>query len=184
MIEDLKLVYQGAAKRTVSTIKAQPLSILLPFGLQLLFIAMAIVNSRLIASLNILGGFIVAIVNAAGLSIAYTQYQSLVENGRFSSMNLLDQMKIYFLSIYGIYFIFMILRIITFRSGFISLVLFFFINPLPEVLYLGRRHGLDAIGSSFEFIRENPLHWLLPLAVILLIISIINGTQGMVSALF
>src|SRR5699024_11527678 len=104
MIEDLKLVYQGAAKRTVSTIKAQPLSILLPFGLQLLFIAMAIVNSRLIASLNILGGFIVAIVNAAGLYIAYTHYYSLVINERFFSMYLFYHMINYYLLFYVINF--------------------------------------------------------------------------------
>ncbi len=184
MFEDLKFVYRRAGKGAVDTMKSQPLSIFLPVALQLLFFAMALVNRQLVASLNVLGGFIVAIVNAAGLSIAYTQYRSLIENGRFNSASIIDQMKYYFFPIYSIYFIFMLIRIFTFRSGIISLILFFVINPLPEVLYLGRRHGMDAISSSFEFIRDNAIHWLLPLAVMLLVINIFTGTQSMINALY
>jgi hypothetical protein len=53
----------------------------------------------------------------------------------------------------------------------VTLILLIILNPIPEIIYLGRSDGLAMLQESVDFLRENWLEWFLPL-VLLTILSL------------
>ncbi|MDO5037655.1 MAG: hypothetical protein Q4E37_05075 [Tissierellia bacterium] len=177
MIEDLLRVYRDAGRKTLETIKTQPLALLLPLGLHLLFTLV----DRLSGSLSrtgLLAGFILAIIYALITSLGLSQYDYLIRYQTLNRGNPLDQARAYFTPVYSVYFILMILSILlgSLPNAFGPLVLLYFIfNPLPEVLYISQRYGLDAMKKALEFTKANFLHWLLALGLYILLSTLILG---------
>jgi hypothetical protein len=48
----------------------------------------------------------------------------------------------------------------------VTLILLVILNPIPEVIYLGRSDGLGMFQESLDFLRENWLEWFLPLLLL------------------
>jgi hypothetical protein len=57
-------------------------------------------------------------------------------------------------------------------SAMVGLAMAFFLNPVPELIYLGRSRSFDLLLESARFVLANPLAWFLPnLAVAVLLLA-------------
>lgn len=179
MVKDLMLVLQKSMKKTLNTLRNNPLSILLPFLTQILFAIIYLLNP-IFAYTGIIGGFILAIIYAGIISIIYSQYNNLILYNRFSKVGISFSFSQFFIQIYSIYFLLMIVRILSFSTDFkiaIFLVLYIFFNPLQETLYLEGRQSLDAVSYCGRFMRENFIYWLIPLIIYIAINYLLLGGQ-------
>ena len=64
-------------------------------------------------------------------------------------------------------------------AAIVGLAMAFFLNPVPELIYLGRSRSFDLLLESCRFVMANPVVWFLPnliFAVLLLVAH--RGADG------
>ena len=166
-------LYWSTAKKASIQFKESlllvPLSILL-FIANLLLVALA-------TPLGFLGGFIVGLGQLLLLTIYYNfLLQALEPHGlRFKKIDYLD-FSLFFdlLSVAFILFIAKFLAQTMFAgidqmqqaSLFLQLGIVILFNCVPEVIYLSRQQGIEALMASLQFISKYWLEWFIPLALI------------------
>jgi hypothetical protein len=150
-------------------LKAWPVAFsLLLFGIVFRFAAIVA------QPLGILGGFLLGLV-AAACGAAYLHLLSLAVEGRPARLeDLKNGWRQLFWDVVSVMFA---LWIINFLVMFIvrgagpngpaieamaGIAMAFFLNPLPEMVYLTRSRSFELLLASARFMLEHPLVWLLP----------------------
>jgi hypothetical protein len=129
-------------------------------------------SMRLLSSGGFFGGMVVGLVQLFFISVAYCWLRDAVSNERLVWRGLYQLDGMLFSSIINTGFVLFlakfVLSIFIQASGHeglflvMQLGLVLVCNALPEVLYLGRSDGVEAIKDAAQFTRENWIEWFFP----------------------
>lgn len=150
--------------------------LIVPASLVLYLLVM--VGYTLFAPLKFAGGLLVGLLQLVLLSFFYS-YISRALNGDKLRVKELWEFDYELLnSIASVAFIFFIAILVasfgTHGSGnqtiplILQLGLVFIFNTIPEVIYIKRLQGMEALSYSWNFTRDNWIEWYLPLLVCIL----------------
>ena len=135
-------------------------------------VILAIVVS-LVAPLGIIGGLLFSLASQACVSSGLFLVKNMVDSNKADFNDFLNGFTVYLWELLGIAFILWIpLRLLamalaTAPNGdliyfLIKLALYILLNPVPEFIYQTRASGIELISSSYNFIVENWIEWLIP----------------------
>lgn len=135
-------------------------------------IILAVIAS-LVASLGIVGALLFSLASQACVSSGLFLIKNMVENNKADFNDFLKGFTVFLWELLGIAFILWIpLRVLsmglaTAPNGaliyfLVKLALYILLNPVPEFIYQTRASGLELISSSYNFIVENWIEWLIP----------------------
>ena len=135
-------------------------------------IILAIIAS-LVAPLGIIGGLLFSLASQACVSSGLFLVKNMVDSNKADFNDFLNGFTVYLWELLGIAFILWIpLRVLamalaTAPNGdliyfLIKLALYILLNPVPEFIYQTRASGIELISSSYNFIVENWIEWLIP----------------------
>lgn len=145
---------------------------LLPF----LYGAILFLVALFVFPLGMVGGFIFGFISALCTS-SYLYFIAGIVNGQRMLLSELGESWRPYLSpvITVLFFFFLVQLTLQFTSPsretspaiavLVALILLVLLNPLPEIVYLGRSDGFGMLQESFDFLRENWLEWFLPLVL-------------------
>ena len=140
------------------------------YGVILFFVA------TFVSQLGMLGGFIFGLISAMCTS-SYLYFLAGIVNGQRMLLSELGESWRPYLSpvITILFFLFLVQMTLSLVlppieasrdiAFFITLILLVILNPMPEIIYLGRSDGFGMLQESFDFLRENWLEWFLPLVL-------------------
>jgi hypothetical protein len=131
----------------------------------------------LLSTLGILGGFLMAMVQAALLSAYFYFVQEAVFGSRVEVKEVGKSLRVYFWSFVNLAFVLWIATLVLgmFVRGrnapllfqLLELAAFILLNAAPEVItQRGTYGGIATIQASVQFIQENWLEWFIPNALI------------------
>ncbi len=163
-------MYRQAAVETWQKITRNWWVGLLPllYGVILFFIA------SFAFQLGMIGGFIFGLVSATCTS-SYLFFLAGVVNGqRMIPSELGESWRPYLSPVITILFFLFLVRMTLSVilppveasqdvAFIVTLILLVILNPIPEVIYLGRSDGFGMLQESVDFLRENWVEWFLPL---------------------
>jgi len=147
-------------------------------GLLPLYSLVLALVERLAAPLGMVGGFLVFLAMAACVSSFLSLLAEAVAHERIRFNELGQTFGRYLWSITGVLFLFwiiaLLLSLITQQNPglawlaiAINIGLFVLCNPLPELVYQGTRDGVGLVDEAAQFMRDNAVEWLLPVAILL-----------------
>jgi hypothetical protein len=130
------------------------------------------------APLGFLGGFLIYLAVAACLSSFLTVIGETVAHQRVRAAGLGQTFGRYLGSIVTIVFIFWIIHLLLalivsenpammWLAVAVNTGIFVVFNAVPELIYQGQRDGLALLEDAVQFLRDNTIEWLLPVAVML-----------------
>lgn len=137
-------------------------------------------------ALGLLGGFLLGFVYAACIASFLYLVERLVRYGRVSFEEFSPSFAPYFWDVIGVMFILWMLRTIlslavmtnpqgVLISAVVELLLFVFLNAVPELIYLGHHSSMDLLTESYQFISENWIEWFPPTLLAVAILSLVMG---------
>ena len=190
LINDLKIVYKKALKETVVRIKKNPIVLILPLLYSLLLSIshniLAMFMGRIMG--NVLIGFLIPIVSSMILSSYFELLSDLNFYNRLGFKNFIGTFKKNSSSIYSVYFILILISWIVpmFGGNFslviiLNLILFFVFNSISEAIYIRGEYYTSAFSYTFNFFKENIVHWTLPLVIYLGIYTAIFKAVGFIT---
>lgn len=167
-------VYQVALLQTLQVIKANPAIVLAPLAYGVILS----VAARLLAPLGLLGGFLSLLVFDACASSGLFVLERLVKAGRADMEDFLRGFGVYLLEVVRVSFLVWVpLALAGAVLGpldqgpvilaVLKLLLFVFLNAVPEFIYQSRASGMELLAASYAFVVENWAEWFLPNAVLL-----------------
>lgn len=142
------------------------------------------------APLGFLGGFLVYLAVAACLSSFLAVIGEAIAHQRVSVAGLGQTFGRYLWSIVSVVFIFFIIRLLLqmilsanpemlWFAVAVNAGIFLLFNAVPELIYQGTRDGLGLLEDAVQFLRDNTLEWLVPLALMLLPFFALNTATGL-----
>lgn len=168
-------LYGKALTDALASIGRSAWTLLLPMGLVLAFG----LTAMLVRPLGFAGGFVMALVQAALLSV-YSYFLAMLVTGNVASVKeLKTSVGAYFSNWLSFSFVlFMIdlgLDIATKHNPegrpllmVVTLIELIALNAAPETIYLkGSGNGIDTIQRSFRFLQETWIEWFVPNALII-----------------
>lgn len=143
-------------------------------------------------SLGFLGGFLVFLAVAACASSFLAVISEAIANQRLRLENLSQTFGRFFSRVVQVFFVFWIIQlllamIVTENPNLLWLLIavnagiFLVFNPVPELIYQGTSDGLALLNDAVQFMRDNLLEWLVPLAVLLAPFFLIDARLGFVA---
>lgn len=179
--EDLQLVNKKAFSETINNIKKNLIILIVPLLYSIIYTFAFAFMGRLLAPLGMLMGFLMPVMTSLILSSYYSMLSDLIYYNRLSFRNLKNTFQNYFASIYSVYFIliliswFMPVLMSTPGVGLLfSIILVLALNPIAESIYIQGEYYTEAYKSSFNFMKENFVLWLIPFAVYLIILFLLG----------
>jgi len=141
--------------------------------LPLLYGVILFFTASFVFRLGLVGGFIFGFISAMCTS-SYLYFIAGIVNGqRMLPSELGESWRPYLSPVITILFFFffvqLILSSINTPQGtvvLVTLMLLVILNPIPEIVYLGRSDGFGMLQESFDFLRENWPEWFLPLILL------------------
>jgi hypothetical protein len=135
-------------------------------------VILAIIGS-LVAPLGLVGGLLFSLASQACVSSGLFLIKNMVASNKADFNDFLNGFTVYLWELLGIVFILWIpLRLLamalaTVPNGdliyfLIKLAIYVLLNPVPEIIYQTRASGIELISSSYNFIVENWIEWLIP----------------------
>ncbi|HLR20947.1 MAG TPA: hypothetical protein VK087_02980 [Tissierellaceae bacterium] len=146
-----------------------------------------LVSSIFRGPLSILLGFILAIVSSSFISNYLYLLFNIVNYDRVTFQDFKDGFTALIWKIYGVFFISYIANLLLSLvieplgnevgniNSLLYLLAFVILNALPETLYLKSYRPWDSIVSTFEFMKDNWLNWIIPNIVFLGLLYMITG---------
>ena len=142
-------------------------------------------------SLGFLGGILQYLAMAALLSSFLSILEEAVSHQRVNFAGLGSTFGRYFNSLISVLFIFWILDLVLGMIGqnsanslwlilSVKTAIFVVFNPVPELIYQGRRDGMGLLEDAYRFTLANTLEWLFPMFLILGPIFAIETHWGLV----
>ncbi len=169
-------MYRQAAVETWQRIQRNWWVGLLPF----LYGFILIIVASFVAPLGMVGGFIFGLISAMCTS-SYLYFLAGIVGGQRMLLSELGESWRPYLSpvITVLFFLFLVQLILSLVlppvessqdvAFFVILILLVILNPIPEIIYLGRSDGFGMLQESFDFLRENWMEWFLPLVLFTLL---------------
>ena len=147
---------------------------------------------RLAGGLGIVGGLLTYMALAAGVSAFLSILDGSVAKERVEPADLADGFGRHLSSVVGLLFIFGVIQFLLMLIAdqnpslrwldlLVSAVLFLACNPLPELVYQGRREGFALVDDAIQFMRQNSVEWLLPVVLFLLPFFLVHPMMGLVA---
>jgi len=148
-------------------------------------VILAIIVS-IVAPLGMIGGLLFSLASQACVSSGLFLVKNMVDSNKADFNDFLNGFTVYLWELLGIAFILWIpLRVLamalaTAPNGdliyfLIKLALYILLNPVPEFIYQSRVSGIELIGSSYNFIVENWIEWLIPNILLLAVGYVLLG---------
>ena len=148
-------------------------------------VILAIIVS-IVAPLGMIGGLLFSLASQACVSSGLFLVKNMVDSNKADFNDFLNGFTVYLWELLGIAFILWIpLRVLamalaTAPNGdliyfLIKLALYILLNPVPEFIYQTRASGIELIGSSYNFIVENWIEWLIPNILLLAVGYVLLG---------
>ncbi len=188
IIEDLVYVNKLSLQKTIKSISKNWIIIFTGIIYTILNIAIfSLVGIFMTGFLSILSGIVVAIVTAAFISNYLYLLFNIINYDRINIQIFKDGFKAFLWKIYGVLFIAYLgnylLAIVSNMLGSLSFIIniviylgiVILLNPLPETIYLKAYSSWESVQSSFEFMQENWLVWLLPNVILFGLLYIVTG---------
>jgi hypothetical protein len=178
----LRLYGQTLALAFRRAVKAWPVA----FSV-LVYAAILLGTSILLAPLGILGGILVSLVAAACLASYLHLLSQAVQGSRVTFGDMKQGFSARFWDVVSVLFAFWILSFVsTFLvraagpngpavAAMVGLAMAFFFNPVPELLYLGHSRSFALLGEAARFVLANPVAWFLPNIVLAVIVFLPSG---------
>ena len=153
----------------------------------ILYVAILAMAAKLLSGLGIIGGFMVGLVAAA---CASSYLHLLLQAVRGLPLRLEDVRRGFsamFGQVISVMFALWIIGLLVMLlvrgagpqgdaiSAMIGLAMAFFLNPVPELIYLGRSRSFDLLLESARFVMANPVVWFLPNLVFAIILLFPTG---------
>ena len=146
----------------------------------------------LTARLGMVGGMLMFLCVAACLSSFLTIIGEAIAHQRVPIAGLGTTFGRYLWSIVSIFFVFWIVHLLLalivnqnpsmlWLQVAINVGIFVLFNAVPELVYQGSRDGLGLLEDAVTFIRENTIEWLLPMAVLLAPIFLVDLSAGLLA---
>lgn len=145
------------------------------FGLLLILFPILVVAGMLLGPLGILGGFILAFINAACAGTYLATLQDALSVRRTLSFGLIranlgrhtgDILSVLFpLWIFSL--LVGMLPVPPLATTVVALIVALFFNPVPEMIGRARTRGMDLLGESMSFMGANWPEWIAPQLVVL-----------------
>jgi hypothetical protein len=146
----------------------------------------------LAAPLGMAGGFLVFLAMAACVSSFLSLLSEAVSHERIRLAELGPTFGRYLWSITGVLFLFWIIELLltlitqqnpslVWLAITVNLGLFLVCNPLPELVYQSGRDGLALVDEAVQFMRENAVEWLLPVAVLFAPLFALGLREGLLA---
>jgi hypothetical protein len=153
----------------------------------ILYVAILAVAARLLSPLGIIGGLLVSLVAAA---CASSYLHLLLQAVRGLPLRLEDVRR-GFSSLFGdvisvmfaLWIIGLLIMLLVRGAGhqgdaiaaMVGLAMAFFLNPVPEHIYLGRSRSFQLLLESARFVMANPVVWFLPNLVFAFLLLLPTG---------
>lgn len=142
--------------------------------------------------LGFLGGFLVFLAVAACASSFLAVISEAIANQRFRIENLGQTFGRFFSRVVTVFFVFWIIQlllamIVTENPNLLWLLIavnagiFLVFNPVPELIYQGTTDGMALLNDAVQFMRDNLVEWLVPLAILLAPFFLIDPRLGFVA---
>lgn len=180
MLNDLKMVYSKAFRETTIRLKNNPIMAIVPGAYSVLYY----LANRLVAGFasgisGLAYGFIVPIVGVLILSSYYEILSDLNAFGKISFRNFKSSFTRNFMAIYSVLFIMFIIsnimRLETTILFLLTVIIFIVFNPIAETIYIRGENYIDAYSYSANFMKENSVHWILPLIAYLGVVLVLTN---------
>ena len=144
------------------------------------------------APLGIVGGLLLALASQACVSSGLYLIENMVRLGKTNFDDFLKGFTVYLWELVQISFILWIpLRIASIGLAsvpngalvflLIQIVLYIFLNPVPEFIYQTRTSGIELLSASYNFIVENWIEWFLPNIFLTVVGYFIFGLLGVMT---
>ncbi len=178
MMEDILAVYKKAISTTIEKLSKNPVFLIIP-----LLYSIAL-NSALIV-VGYIGfsgmGFIIPIIYSLILSSYFEILSDLNFYNRISFRSFKSSFTKNFFTIYSVYFVMMIIKFLTNTLPLqivIAAAIYFIFNAISESIYIKGESYVDAYSYTIDFMKENFIHWSIPVLIYVLIVSILTQTVG------
>lgn len=185
-INDLKMVYKKAINETIKKIKSNPIILIIPAIYSIMIYLATLLLNGFVSGVSQFGaGFIMPVAYALILSSYYEILSDLNSFGKITFKNMKNTFTRNFAAIYSVFFIMTLINyiILPISGNLYPLVLvitFILFNPIAEAIYIRGENFTSAFSYSFNFMKENIIHWGLPLALYTVLIYIIGGFNSLV----
>lgn len=185
IVNDIVSVYKKAFTEAKLKISKNPMVLFLPLIFSLIISATGQYSGLLLSGTGIFGGFIRPIIDALILSILYDMLSNVIYYDRLSFKGLKRAATSYFGAIYSVYFILILVSWILRYMGNIFLlspivwiIIFVVFNPISEAVYIKDESYISAFVYSFDFMKKNFIHWMIPVVIFGFILAIMGYTPG------
>ncbi|EFI42141.1 hypothetical protein [Peptoniphilus sp. oral taxon 386] len=190
-MNDLKMVYLKAIKETEIRIKKNPVVLLFPMIYGLLIFASTIIFGMFTTTLlgnTYIMGFLAPVLYSLIMSSYFEFLSDINSYNRIRFNNIGNTFTKNFRQIYSVYFIMILISYITSFVGdlyfILSFVIFILLNPISEAVYIRGESYISAYSYSLEFMKDNALHWLVPLFIYLGVIYLAVGKYDTLTLLY
>lgn len=183
IVQDMAYINGEVLKKTTENVKKNPQVLLVGFAYVIVGFGASLLMTYLLSGpVGIFSGIIIAILQSALISSYLFVLGNVIVYNRFRWKDARYGLTNYLWKVYGIFFIFyissMVLGLLANIIGpmiytiywVLPLIILLLLNPLPEAIYIKDRDPLDTIISTFGFMKENWLNWLIPNIVFMFLI--------------
>jgi hypothetical protein len=175
----LRLYRDTAVLAARRALKAWPVA----FSL-IIYAIILMAAARLLGGLGLVGGLLIGLVAAACASGYLYLLLQAVRGLPVRLADLRQGFSALFGDVISVMFALWIIRLVLMLvvqgagdrgdaiAAIVGLAMAFFLNPVPELIYLGKSRSFDLLLESSRFVMANPVAWFLPnviLAVLLLL---------------
>lgn len=173
MLNDFIMVNKVAIDRTLSRIKNNPIVLILPIIYSIIGSAVSFIINLLLINIvsSIFLGFIYPLVFAVVLSSYYKMLSDLNIFNKISTKGISNSFTQYLSGIYSVYFLLFLINYLSQGLGNLHIVILFVIfvvfNPMAETIYIRNESYTSAFMYCIEFMKENFIHWIIPLVLYL-----------------
>ncbi|MGH7826550.1 MAG: hypothetical protein ACREQ7_15420 [Candidatus Binatia bacterium] len=168
-IKALLWVYRASWSRSVELLAGNWAIIFAPLAYSIIISIAGVILSRF----GLIGGMLLTAVSAACASSGLYLLDNVVRMGKANLNDFLKGFSVYLGDILTIAFILWIPMMLLSRFAYttpegsfiilaVQLLLYVFLNPVPELIYQGRVSGLALLSASYEFIVANWIEWFIP----------------------
>jgi len=131
----------------------------------------------LLAPLGIVGGLIAYVVWVALLGSWLALAEQVIRYGRVRTADVGSTFGSYISDLLTMFFMLWLLQYARQMAPsallqiLIGLAMFVFFNAVPELIYLGRRSGVELLAESYRFIGENWIEWFPPNVLLAILVA-------------
>lgn len=159
------------------------------FLLAIPYMALTMLAGTIASMMGFLGGILIFVVEAAIVSDYLHIIHQVITRRKFDLDDFKNGFTVHFRKVYMVLFVMWVANygvslllspiLNAMGLGFVLVAIYFFIfvilNPLPEMIYQKYYSEAETFVKTVEFTRENAIEWLVPNAVIVIILLAVRA---------